>query len=85
MPIGDWVDNTINGNGKGFQRLVEPPAVAAKSGATNNINVIQVSYLDAGAVNVHFQTPFGIGSNPVVMWGKSSSKVNTKATGKTDT
>lgn len=28
IPIGDWVDATVNGNGKGFIRLVEPPAVA---------------------------------------------------------
>jgi len=28
VPIGDWVDATVNGNGKGFIRLVEPPAVA---------------------------------------------------------
>lgn len=28
IPIGDWIDQTVNGNGKGFIRLVEPPAVA---------------------------------------------------------
>jgi acid phosphatase len=28
IPIGDWVDATVIGNGKGFIRLVEPPAVA---------------------------------------------------------
>jgi acid phosphatase len=27
VPVGDWVDPTINGNGKGFPRLVEPAAV----------------------------------------------------------
>lgn len=27
IPIGDWVDATVNGNGKGFIRLVEDPAV----------------------------------------------------------
>ena len=27
IPIGDWVDATVNGNGKGFIRLVEAPAV----------------------------------------------------------
>lgn len=30
IPIGDWVDATVNGNGKGFIRLVEPPAVPGK-------------------------------------------------------
>jgi len=27
VPIADWVDQSINGNGKGFIRLVEKPAV----------------------------------------------------------
>lgn len=27
IPIGDWVDATVKGNGKGFIRLVESPAV----------------------------------------------------------
>jgi hypothetical protein len=27
IPAGDWVDPTVNGNGKGFPRLVEPLAV----------------------------------------------------------
>ena len=27
IPVGHWVDPTVNGNGKGFPRLVEPPAV----------------------------------------------------------
>lgn len=46
VPIGDWVDNTINGNGKGFPRLVEPPAVMpGTSKPKNNINVISTSYV----------------------------------------
>lgn len=56
IPIGDWVDNTVNGiPGKGLPRLVEPPAVTpASKNATNNINVISLSYIPSG-VNVHFQ------------------------------
>lgn len=46
VPVGDFVDNTINGNGKGFPRLIEPPAVKpASSKPTNNINVISTSYI----------------------------------------
>jgi hypothetical protein len=33
IPIGDWIDATVNGNGKGFIRLVEPPAVAPRKHA----------------------------------------------------
>jgi acid phosphatase len=56
VPVGDWVDPTINGNGKGFPRLVEAPAVKPSSSKpSNNINVISVSYIPNG-VNIHFQT-----------------------------
>jgi hypothetical protein len=49
VPIGDWVDQTINGNGKGFPRLVEPPAVKpASDKPKNNINVISLSYVPGG-------------------------------------
>jgi len=41
VPIADWVDQSINGNGKGFIRLVEKPAVKpAKKNPANNINTI---------------------------------------------
>lgn len=53
IPVGDWVDPTVKGNGKGFPRLVEAPAVKPSSSkATNNINVISVSYLPNG-VNMY--------------------------------
>lgn len=46
VPVGDFVDNTVNGNGKGFPRLIEPPAVIpARFKPTNNINVIATSYV----------------------------------------
>lgn len=46
VPVGDFVDNTINGNGKGFPRLIEPPAVKpSTSKPKNNINVISTSYV----------------------------------------
>lgn len=85
VPVGDWVDPTINGNGKGFPRLVEPPAVKPKSKKPrNNINVIQLSYIPAG-VNIHFQTPFGLGEAPSVRWGRSAHYLSSHASGKTAT
>lgn len=79
VPVGDWVDGTVNGNGKGFPRLVEPPAVKpASKNPTNNINVISVAYAGSG-VNIHYQTPFGLGTNPEVKWGSSpNALVNTQ-------
>ena len=70
VPFGDILDPTINGNGKGLVRLSEPPAVSPPLGVhpTNNINVISMGYVPTG-MNIHFQTPFGIGGDPVVHWG----------------
>jgi acid phosphatase len=81
IPIADWVDPTINGNGKGFPRLVEPPAVIpASANPTNNINVISLSYFPSG-INIHYQTPFGLGVAPTVSWGSSPTKLNRQAQG----
>lgn len=61
IPVGDFADSTVQGDGKGFIRLVEPPAVQpATTEPSNNINVISLAYVPGGA-NVHFQTPFGLG------------------------
>lgn len=85
IPIGDFVDYTVNGNGKGFPRLIEPPAVTPLSKkATNNINVISLAYVPNG-MNIHFQTPFGIGHAPEVYWGTSWFDLFHKATGETRT
>ncbi|KAL2211080.1 hypothetical protein CC79DRAFT_563797 [Sarocladium strictum] len=85
VPIGDWVDQTINGNGKGFPRLEEAPAVKPKSkNPTNNINVISLAYVPNG-VNIHYQTPFGLGETPSVRWGTSSSDLSKTATGRSHT
>lgn len=85
VPIGDWVDQTINGNGGGFIRLVEKPAVAAKSSSpTNSINVINLAYVPNG-MTVHFQTPFGLDGAPTVHYGKSFDKLSSTATGYTTT
>jgi hypothetical protein len=49
VPIGDCVDPTINGNGKGFPRLVEPPVVKpSKSNPSNDIGVVELSYIPRG-------------------------------------
>ena len=85
VPIYDWVDPTINGNGKGFPRLVEPPAVkpsAAKP--TNNINVISLSYIPDG-IHIHYQTPFGLGVAPSVQWGEDSNFLDQRSEGLTRT
>lgn len=80
IPVGDWVDPTVNGNGKGFPRLVEAPAVTpASANPTNNINVISLSYVPGG-INIHFQTPFGINAVPTVKYGTSASSLTQTAT-----
>ncbi|KAK6382242.1 hypothetical protein LTS17_004129 [Exophiala oligosperma] len=85
IPVGDWVDPTVNGNGKGFPRLVEPPAVKPSTkNPSNNVNVIQLSYLPNG-INVHYQTPFGLGVSPTIMWGTTAGKLDSTATGYTRT
>jgi hypothetical protein len=85
IPVGDWVDTSINGNGKGFPRLVEPPAVKpATSTPSNNVNVIALSYIPNG-INIHYQTPFGLGENPSVKWGPSATNLDHTATGNTHT
>jgi len=86
IPIGDLSDQTVQGNGKGYKRLRMPPAVTPAPGSTvtNNINVISTAFFPGG-VNVHFQTPFGIGCDPVVYWGEDPKKLKKKATGFTHT
>lgn len=85
VPVGDWVDPTINGNGKGFPRLVEPPAVKpASANPSNNVNVISLSYLPRG-IHVHYQTPFGLGEAPSVKWGKDPQKLHSTAQGSSHT
>jgi acid phosphatase len=81
VPIGDWVNPTINGNGKGYPRLVEAPAVKPRSAhPKNNVNVISLSYLPDG-MNIHYQTPFGLGEAPSVRWGTSPANLNKVAHG----
>lgn len=81
IPVGDWVDPTVNGNGKGFPRLVEAPAVQPKSkNPTNNINVISLAFLPKG-INIHYQTPFGLGEAPKVKWGLHPSSLDQTTTG----
>jgi acid phosphatase len=85
IPVGDWVDPDVNGNGKGFPRLVEAPAVKpAHANPTNNVNVIALSYIPEG-INIHFQTPFGLGETPSVKYGTSKSDLSRTATGYTHT
>jgi hypothetical protein len=85
IPVGDWVDPTVNGNGKGFMRLTEDPAVKPKlKNPTNNINVISISYVPNG-VNVHFQTPFGLGTSPSLVYGVDNDYFPHKASGSSTT
>ncbi|KAF5556916.1 acid phosphatase [Fusarium mexicanum] len=92
IPIGDWVDHTINGDGDGFIRLVEPPAVQpGYVNATNNVNVISLSFIPAQpgketvGINIHYQTPFGLGVAPSVQWGIKASKLEKSPPGLTVT
>ena len=86
IPNADPGDQTINGNGVGYPRIKEPPAVVPPEGSvvTNNINVIALSYLPTG-MTVHFQTPFGIGADPMIMWGTSADCIKNKTSGSTET
>jgi acid phosphatase len=81
VPVGDWVDPDPNGNGKGFPRLVEPPAVTpASTNPTNNVNVISLAYVPSG-INIHYQTPFGLGVAPSVQWGTTKTGLDFTAKG----
>jgi acid phosphatase len=81
VPVGDWVDPTVNGNGKGFPRLVEPPAVKpGRANPTNNVNVISLSYVPDG-IHIHYQTPFGLGRAPEVKYGEHPKSLNKVASG----
>ncbi|KAJ3032235.1 hypothetical protein HDV00_007756 [Rhizophlyctis rosea] len=84
-PVGDWVNNAVQSNGKGFPRLVEPPAVTPrKENPKNNVNVIQLSYIPEG-INIHYQTPFGLGQRPTIEWGTSKRNLGHVAIGETST
>lgn len=83
VPVGDWVNPTAKGNGKGFPRLVEPPAVTPDSRKpSNNVNVLSLAYIPKG-VNIHYQTPFGLSGAPSVHWGKAKDDLCNRATGQT--
>ena len=83
VPVGDWVNPTVKGNGKGFPRLVEPPAVKpASSKSSNNVNVLSLAYIPKG-VNIHYQTPFGLSGPPSVHWGKAKNNLCNKTVGQT--
>lgn len=84
VPVGDFVDQSYTEYGSekdgAYMRLIEPPAVTpSSSSATNNYNVISLTYLPTG-FNVHFQTPAAL-SMPTVMWGMSPSSLINNATG----
>ena len=77
IPSGDVADPSLTGNGTGFVRLYEAPAVSPPPGqkVTNNINVISLSYIPDG-MNIHFQTAFGFGGEACVEWGGTGSLGN---------
>ena len=88
VPIADPVDKTVNGDGTGFPRLYEAPAVEPELGTlpTNNINVISLAYTAGGVgMNVHFQTPYGIGGPPCVNWGTDPTNLDQTTKGWTAT
>ena len=64
-----------------FPRLVEPPAVTPKhKNPSNNVNVISLAYVPGG-INIHYQTPFGLGEVPSVWWGEDAKKLGKLAKG----
>ena len=75
------MDQTVNGDGTGFPRLVEPPAVKpASANPTNNVNVVALSYIPDG-MSIHYQTPFGLGEAPSIQWGTTATDLDYHATG----
>ena len=86
IPNSDPGDQTLEGNGLGFPRLYQHPAVQPLPGATvtNNINVISLSYLPQG-MTVHFQTSFGIDGEPCIWWGTVPDQLNNNTKGWTET
>lgn len=86
VPIMDPVDQTVNGDGKGYPRLYEAPAVEPVIGTvpTNNINVINMAYVPGG-MNIHFQTPYGIGCAPYVKYSTDPTSLDQTAYGWTST
>ena len=85
IPIGDWVDQTVNGNGKGFIRLVESPAVKPSTAKPkNSVNVISLAYIPDG-MTVHYQTAFGLDNAPKVHYGTKADDLCNTATGYTTT
>lgn len=86
VPISDTVNPSLTFNGSGLPRLTEPPAVRPPPGVnvTNNINVISMSYIPGG-MNIHFQTPFGLGTDASVHWGTDPDKLSNIAKGQTKT
>ncbi|KAJ3002877.1 hypothetical protein HKX48_002067, partial [Thoreauomyces humboldtii] len=85
IPVGDWINPGAVSNGKGFPRLVEPPAVTPNTkNPTNNVNVISLALVPEG-MNVHYQTPFGLGVAPTIIWGESPTALSNTASGTTRT
>lgn len=85
IPIGDWVDQTVNGNGKGFIRLVEAPAVKPSTAKpANSINVISLAYIPNG-MTIHYQTAFGLDEAPTVHYGKAADDLCYTVSGYTTT
>lgn len=56
----------------------------ASKNPSNNVNVIQLSYVPGG-MNIRYQTPFGIDGVPTIQWGTQPNAVHNTATGTTKT
>ena len=85
LPNSDPLDPTAAGNGKGFPRVYEPPAVSPPPGTkiTNNINIINLAYVPGG-MNIHFSTPYDIAGTACVDWGTSPDQLSTNTKGYTN-
>jgi hypothetical protein len=51
---------------------------------TNNINVINMAFVPEG-MNIHYQTTFGLGEAPMLVYGSTPSDLSKTATGASST
>jgi len=56
----------------------------ATANPTNNINVINMAFVPGG-MNIHFQTTYGLGQAPKLVYGSTPSDLSMTATGASST
>lgn len=51
---------------------------------SNNVNVVNMAYVPGG-INIHYQTAFGLGEAPSIIWGKTPGDLCNVARGASNT